>query len=106
MVAREIVAVVVAADSPLGREEPTIDELSAHLPAVEVGDCPLCSGQRWPCLTFRETASALHKAGVPVHTLVPEALQARLRPPTPQPPPPPVSRPGMHTDSRTGSPHG
>lgn len=98
---REIVAIVVAADSPLGQEEPTIDELSAHLPAVDGGgECPLCVGQRWPCAPFRDAASALHETGIPVPSLMPEALQTRLRPPTPQPPPP-VPRAGS-TNPRTG----
>lgn len=100
---REIVAVVVAADSPIGREEPTIDELAAHLPAVDGGDCPLCGENRWPCPAFRTAADTLHEAGVPVLSLVPESLRAGLHPPAPQPPMP---RPELHTPARTGSSHG
>lgn len=96
---REIVAVVVATDSPLGREEPTIGQFSAHLPAADAEDCPLCGEIRWPCPTFRKIADTLHEAGVPVLSLVPESLQARLRQPNPKPPPP-VPHSGHQTGLR------
>lgn len=94
---RDIVAVVVAVDSALGQEEPTIGQLSDHLPPVDGGDCPLCGP--WPCAAFQKAAKALHETGIPVSSLVPQALQARLRSPTP----PPVPRAGMNTDPWKGS---
>lgn len=97
---RDVVAVVVAVDSALGQEEPTLSALSGHLPAVDGGDCPLCGP--WPCAAFQRAATVLHETGIPVSSLVPQALQARLRSPTPQQPPP-VPRTGLNTDPWKGS---
>lgn len=102
---REIIAVIVAADSPLGREEPAIGQLTGHLPAVDSGDCPLCGP--WPCAAFQKAATALHETGIHLPSLLPEPLQVRLSPPTPQPkPPPPVPRTGLRTDPWKGSTRG
>lgn len=103
---REIIAVIVAAGSALGREEPMIGELSNHLPAVDGGNCPLCG--QCPCSTFQKAASVLHEAGIPVPALLPEPLQERLRPPTSTATtaPPVLPRTGLHTDPWKVSPRG
>lgn len=82
---RDIVAVVVAADSPAGRAAQAIDEVTAHLPASdEPWACPLCSTQSWPCPRFDEAAHQVQAAGLRLGELVPLDLHPRLWP-TPQP---------------------
>lgn len=89
---REIVAVVVAADSPVGRVAQAIDDMTAHLPPPEKPQvCPLCSAQSWPCARFDGAAHRVRAAGLRVGELVPLDLHSRLWPPSPprsQPAPP------------------
>jgi hypothetical protein len=84
---REIIAVVVAADSPAGRIAQAIDDMTAHLPTPEEPRaCPLCSARSWPCARFHEAAHRVQAAGVRVGELVPLDLHARLWPSAPTQP--------------------
>jgi hypothetical protein len=80
---REIVAVVVAADSPLGRAGATVDELTSHLPPPgEHQPCPLCPRQAWPCAGFDLVATRLQSAyQLGLGMVVPLDLHPRLWPP-------------------------
>ncbi len=81
---REIVAVIVAADSPAGRVAQAIDDMTAHLPTPdEPQACPLCSSQSWPCARFDDAAHHVQAAGMRLGELVPLDLHNRLWPPTP-----------------------
>lgn len=87
---REIVAVIVAADSPAGRVAEAMSDLSAHLPDVgEPQVCPMCMGQSWPCAGFDRAAHLVMTAGLRLAELVPLDLHPRLwppkRPPSPRP---------------------
>lgn len=86
---REIVAVIVPADSPVGRAAQAIDDMSAHLPPPDdPRACPLCSTQSWPCARFENAAHHVQAAGVRLGELVPPDLHTRLWPPAwPQPSP-------------------
>lgn len=97
---REIVAVVVAADSPAGRVAAAIDEVTAHLPPTqEPWACPLCSTQSWPCSRFDTAAHRVMTAGLRLAEFVPDDLHPRLWPqpqsrsPAPTVPPPPPAPP-------------
>lgn len=84
---RDIVAVVVAADSPVGRAAQAIDDITAHLSVPdEPNTCPLCSTQSWPCAQFTAAAHRAQAAGLRLGELVPLDLHPYLWP-TPQPPP-------------------
>lgn len=79
---REPVAVIVAADSPLGRAARAIDDLTGHLPPPEEPRaCPLCSIQSWPCAGFHDAAHRALAAGLRLGDLVPLDLYERLWPP-------------------------
>lgn len=86
---REVVAVIVAADSPFGQVAQAIDDLAAHLPPPqEPQECPLCFTQPWPCARFHDAAHRVHAAGLRLGELVPLDLHPRLWPPaTPSTPP-------------------
>jgi hypothetical protein len=85
---REIVAVVVAADSPAGRVATAIDDITAHLPPPDVPwECPLCSAHSWPCSRFDAAARRVMATGVRLADLVPLDLHPRLWPRTPPPQP-------------------
>lgn len=95
---REIVAVIVAADSPVGRAAQAIDDMSAHLPPPDdPRACPLCSTQSWPYARFENAAHNVQAAGVWLGELVPPDLHTRLWPPPRPQPGPPTTR---HTDTR------
>lgn len=89
---REVRAVIVAADSPLGRVSQAVDDLAAHLPSPEQPRvCPLCSDRSWPCGRFDDAAHRVLAAGLRLGDLVPLDLHERLWPPrrTQAPPPTP-----------------
>jgi hypothetical protein len=82
---QEIVAVVVAVDSPLGRAVEAVDELTAHLPSPrEPQSCPLCPTQSWPCTAFHTAAHHIHAARLWIGELVPPYLHPRLWPAPPR----------------------
>lgn len=87
---REIVAVIVAAESPAGRVATAIDDVASHLPPLEAPwSCPLCSAQSWPCSRFDEAAREVMSNGVRLADLVPLDLHPRLWPhPAPSAPGP------------------
>lgn len=101
---REVIAVIVAADSPIGRVVQAIDDVAAHLPPPqEPQACPLCFTQSWPCARFDDAAHRVQAAGLRVGELVPLDLHPRLWPPSPPPPAPtpsaspiPPPRPTQH----------
>ena len=79
---REVLAVIVAADSPLGRMSQAVDDLAAHLPpSDQPRACPLCSAQSWPCAGFDDAARRALAAGLRLIDLVPLDLHERLWPP-------------------------
>lgn len=85
---REVLAVIVAADSPVGRASQVVNDLAAHLPVPDQPRaCPLCSAQSWPCAGFDDAAHRAKVAGLRLIDLVPFDLRERLwpqrRPPTP-----------------------
>jgi hypothetical protein len=85
---RQIVAVIVAADSPVGRIAQAIDDMTAHLPSAEKPQaCPLCSTHSWPCTRFHNAADRVHAAGLRLGELVPLDLHTRLWPQPQQPRP-------------------
>ncbi|WP_158894287.1 hypothetical protein [Amycolatopsis anabasis] len=91
---------VVAADSPLGRVAPMLDELTAHLPPPnQPWACSLCSTESWPCSRFDQAAHHLRRAGLRLSDLIPLDLHPRLWPPPgprpPQQPAPPPARPDL-----------
>lgn len=93
---REVVAVIVAADSSVGQLMRDIDDLTAHLPAPdEPRACPMCSTHSWPCGGFDTAARRVGAAGLRLDHLVPRDLHARLWPPQPRPPQPPA-QPAQH----------
>lgn len=84
---REVVAVIVAADSPVGQLVRDIDDMTAHLPASDAPRaCPMCSTRSWPCAGFDTAARRVGAAGLRLDHLVPRDLHIRLWPPQPQPP--------------------
>lgn len=88
---REVLAVIVAADSPAGRVSQAIDDIAAHLPSPDQPQaCPLCSNRFWPCDRFDAAASHVLAAGLRLSDLVPLDLHQRLWPRM-RPPSPPVS---------------
>ncbi len=93
---REVRAVIVAADSPLGRVSQAVDDLAAHLPTPdEPRACPLCSDRSWPCDLFDDAAHRVLAAGLRLGDLVPLDLHKRLWPPkTPRTPPSSSQNPG------------
>lgn len=81
---REVVAVIVAANSPVGQLVRAIDDMTAHLPPPEEPRaCPMCSTQCWPCSGFDTAARRVEAAGLRLGELVPLDLHARLWPPLP-----------------------
>ncbi|WP_146073828.1 hypothetical protein [Amycolatopsis sp. CA-126428] len=89
---RDIVAVIVAADSPAGQAAEAINDLSAHLPeAGQPRVCPMCSAEPWPCGGFHNAAQQVMTAGLRLAELVPADLHPILWPP--KPPPSPTPRP-------------
>jgi hypothetical protein len=89
---REVVAVIVAADSPTGRVAKAIDELTAHLPPPkEPWACPLCSIESWPCSRFDTAAHQVMTAGLRLRDWIPNDLHPRLWP-QPQPSATPAPR--------------
>ncbi|MGM1058535.1 hypothetical protein [Saccharothrix sp. Mg75] len=79
---RDVVAVVVAVDSPVGRVATAIDELTTHLPSTgQQLFCPICSARSWPCPPFHDAAHLVIAAGVRLADLVPVDLHSRLWPP-------------------------
>jgi hypothetical protein len=92
---REIVAVVIAVDSPTGRLAEAINDLTAHLPSpTDPTQCPMCSARFWPCGGFDAAAYRVQAAGLRVADLVPLDLHPRLWPPT------------RHEPSQSGDPRG
>lgn len=90
---REVVAVIVAADSRLGGAVRAIDDLAGHLPPPEEQrTCPLCSVQSWPCARFDDAAHRVQAAGLRLDDFVPPDLHERLRHLTRQPLPRPSAR--------------
>jgi hypothetical protein len=84
---RDVLAVVVAADSPAGRLAEAINDLTAHLPTPDEPDvCPMCSGKFWPCAGFDGAAHRVHTARLRVGDLVPLDLHPRLWPQHSPPP--------------------
>ncbi|MGH3927076.1 MAG: hypothetical protein ACRDTT_30115, partial [Pseudonocardiaceae bacterium] len=69
---RAIVAVIVAADSPIGRLAELLADMSSHLPVPHAPQiCPVCFAQSWPCARFSDAAHRVHAAGVKVSDLLP-----------------------------------
>lgn len=107
---REVVAVIVAADSPTGHVAKVIDELTAHLPPPdEPWACPLCSTESWPCSRFDTAAHQVMAAGLRLRDWIPTDLHARLwpqprspAPPAPRPPPAPQSDTWFDEESPDG----
>lgn len=88
---REVLAVIVAADSPVGRVSQAVDDLAAHLPSPDQPRaCPLCTAQSWPCAGFDDAAHRALAAGLRLSDLVPLDLHERLWPRR-RPPSPPAS---------------
>jgi len=78
---REVTAVVVAFDSPLGRVVDAIEQLTTHLPTAEQpAACPVCARRAWPCAEFDAAARHLRTTGVPIGYLVPLDLHPQLWP--------------------------
>jgi hypothetical protein len=78
---REVTALVVATDSPIGGVVDAIEQLTTHLPATEQpGMCPLCPRQAWPCTRFDDAARHLQANGVPIGYLIPLDLHPELWP--------------------------
>ena len=100
---REVVAVIVAADSATGRVVKAIDELTAHLPPPdEPWACPLCSTESWPCSRFNAAAHQVMTAGLQIRDWIPNDLHARLwGKPKPRSPAPPAPRPQAAPQSDT-----
>ncbi len=107
---RDIVAVVVAAESPIGRASESVEQCATHLPPAKQAACGWCS-KPWPCLPFIGAGRAAHAAGLRVsdftppelHDLLPRELNPKTTP----------SRPSALSDQTTpfgfppipGSPH-
>lgn len=91
---REVVAVVVAADSPTGQVATAINELTAHLPPPdEPWACPLCSTEAWPCSRFQTAAHQVMTARLRLPDWIPKDVHSRLWPQPRSPAPPPAPRP-------------
>ncbi|MEV0681709.1 hypothetical protein AB0I60_34825 [Actinosynnema sp. NPDC050436] len=89
---RAVAALVVPADSPLGRAGRHVEVLAGHLPPPSGHrTCVLCRAP-WPCGPWDEAARTLTEDHLPVGYLVPLDLHATLWPPTATPAPP--ERPG------------
>lgn len=81
---RAVVALTVAADSPLGRTVKAVDAVTAHLPPPETHvRCAVCRNRSWPCGPFDTAARDLAALGIPVGYLVPLELHPVLWPPAP-----------------------
>ncbi|GAA3040636.1 hypothetical protein [Actinokineospora globicatena] len=81
---RDIVATVIAADSPLGQVARAVDIATSHLPAVhQPRACPFCVAAGWPCRPFLDAAQHITDHGVDVAGLVPRDLQQVLWPDKP-----------------------
>ncbi|MDQ3276291.1 MAG: hypothetical protein M3Q39_15030 [Actinomycetota bacterium] len=104
---RDIVAVVVAVDSPAGRAAEAIDQLTAHLPPPdEPWACPLCSAQSWPCAGFDAAAHRVQAAHLRIVELVPLDLRPRLWPPQqPGPPETPAQSAPRERGPHPSAPH-
>ncbi|GAB3902233.1 hypothetical protein ACFQ1S_05640 [Kibdelosporangium lantanae] len=86
---RDITAMVVAAESPIGRVIEAIELLTSHLPPVDQpAVCSLCSPQSWPCPAFDAAAEQIQAGAMPIGYLVPLDLHPRLWPASPDTPPP------------------
>lgn len=78
---REVAAVVVAIDSPVGRVIEAVDQLTTHLPGPdEPTVCALCTAQTWPCTGFDAAARRLQTTGMAIGYLVPLDLHSTLWP--------------------------
>ena len=78
---RAVTAIVVAADSPLGRLVGAIEQLSTHLPTPEQpGTCLFCSMRAWPCASFDAAVRHLQTSGLPIGYLIPLDLHPELWP--------------------------
>ncbi|WP_143022982.1 hypothetical protein [Lentzea jiangxiensis] len=79
---RNIVAVVVPAESPVGRLVDAINTLAANLPPEDRPTvCPLCPTPSWPCTRFDAAAREVQDGGVAIGPFVPLDLHQRLWPP-------------------------
>ncbi|MGH3621612.1 MAG: hypothetical protein ACRDQ5_07455 [Sciscionella sp.] len=100
---REVLAVIIAADSPAGRVAEAINDLTAHLPPpAEPGACPMCSNRFWPCAGFDDAAHRLLAARLRIGDLVPPDLHPRPGRPL-QPPRHPRRQFGRQTPGSTRS---
>lgn len=105
---REIVAVVLAADSPAGQVAGLLDDLAAHLPPPDQQwGCSLCRTECWPCAGFDAAAQKVIDARLRLAEFVPTDLHPRLWPPpeqphtAPEPPPQTALPPGTWFDKES-----
>ncbi|QFZ20510.1 hypothetical protein [Saccharothrix syringae] len=93
---RAIVALPVAANSPLGRAGDAAEAVTTHLPPPEEhARCAVCRTRPWPCDPFDTAVRALAALGIPVGYLVPLDLHPVLWPPaTPTSDQPTLDMPG------------
>lgn len=99
MTVRNIVAVIVAADSPIGRAADAVSDLSTHLPGtLEPTACLLCLAESWPCARFDQAAHRVMGARLRLAEPIPLDLYPRLWPP---PKPSPQPRPPAHTNDES-----
>jgi hypothetical protein len=81
---REVVAIIVPADSLAARLVREIDDIVAHLPSPdEPRACPMCPAHSWPCAGFDAAACRVKAAGLRLDHLVPQDLHSRLWPTQP-----------------------
>lgn len=79
---RGVVALAVAADSPLGRAADAVGVATTHLPPPgEHAQCAVCRDSPWPCGPFDTAARELAALGIPVGYLIPLDLHPVLWPP-------------------------
>ncbi|GAB2994189.1 hypothetical protein [Saccharothrix stipae] len=79
---RAVVALTVAADSPVGRAGCAVEAVTTHLPPPDdPGRCAVCRNPPWPCDPFDTAARDLAALGIPVGYLVPLDLHPVLWPP-------------------------
>lgn len=74
---RDIVAVVVATQSPIGRASELIAQCTTHLPVTTQSACAWCL-RPWPCPPFIAAARAAQAAGVRAGCFTPTELHGRL----------------------------
>ncbi|NKE57504.1 hypothetical protein FXN61_11925 [Lentzea sp. PSKA42] len=81
---RDIVAVVVAVESPAGLLVDALNTLAAHLPPADRPMvCPLCPARSWPCAPFDQAARHVQDSGVAIGPFVPLDLHPQVWPPAP-----------------------